>query len=110
MSNLMAFPILALAAVLETGGDALIRTGLHTAGVASKSGLILLGAIVLATYGVAVNAPPWDFGRLLGVYVVLFFLAAQAINVFAFHVALTIPIMVGGTLILAGGMVMTFWR
>jgi len=33
---------------------------------------------VLFAYGGVVNAP-WDFGRLLGVYVVFFFVVAQAI-------------------------------
>jgi hypothetical protein len=57
-----------------------------------------------------VNAPPWDFGRLLGVYVTLFFLVAQAINFFVFGVRPPLPIYVGGSLIITGGLLITLWR
>jgi small multidrug resistance family-3 protein len=57
-----------------------------------------------------VNAPPWDFGRLLGVYVTLFFLVAQVINLFVFGVRPQLPIYVGGSLIIAGGLLITLWR
>ena len=69
----------------------------------------MLGAAVLFSYGITVNAPPWDFGRLLGVYVTLFFLVAQAINWFGFGLQPTLPIIIGGTLIIAGGLTITFW-
>lgn len=110
MSNLVAFLILIVAALLEAGGDAVVRTGLHAQSLAQRTGLIVLGGLVLTAYGVVVNAPPWDFGRLLGVYVALFFLAAQAINFVAFHVTPGTPVLVGGALIIGGGLLMTFWR
>ena len=110
MSNATALLVLLVAALLEAGGDALVRSGLHAAAPAAKVSLILAGGLVLLAYGITVNAPPWDFGRLLGVYVVLFFAAAQAINTFAFQVPLTTPIVAGGALILAGGLLMTFWH
>jgi small multidrug resistance family-3 protein len=69
-----------------------------------------LGAAVLFAYGIVVNSPPWDFGRLLGVYVAMFFPAAQLINWAAFGVRPTLPIGVGGALIAAGGLAITFWR
>ena len=110
MPNLFACLSLAGAALLEAGGDALGRGGLHSHGAAQRIGLIVLGGVGLTTYGVVVNAPPWDFGRLLGVYVALFFLAAQAINLIAFHVRPSPAVMVGGALIIAGGLLMTLWR
>ncbi|HZC17682.1 MAG TPA: hypothetical protein VE309_13060 [Caulobacteraceae bacterium] len=109
MSNLTAFLILAIAALLEAGGDAVVRTGLHSNAAAYRVGLIVFGGLVLTAYGVVVNAPPWDFGRLLGVYVTLFFLAAQIINLFAFHVKPGAPVFVGGALIIVGGLLMTLW-
>jgi hypothetical protein len=57
-----------------------------------------------------VNLPQWDFGKLLGVYVVLFFLFAQIVAKVRFHQAPTTPILVGGALIVAGGAVITFWK
>ncbi len=75
-----------------------------------RIGFLALGSVVLFAYGLTVNAPPWDFGRLLGIYVTLFFLVAQLINWLGFGLQPTLPIMVGGSLILAGGLTVTFWR
>ncbi|HWS97844.1 MAG TPA: hypothetical protein VN620_15365, partial [Candidatus Methylomirabilis sp.] len=60
--------------------------------------------------GLVVNTPPWDFGKLLGLYVVLFFLVAQALAKMRFQQSPTLPIVVGGSLIVAGGAVVTFWK
>jgi small multidrug resistance family-3 protein len=105
-----AFLILLAAAVLEAGGDAIIRRGLHSDALWPRAALIIGGGLVLTLYGVVVNLPPWDFGRLLGVYVTLFFVVAQIINRVAFGIAPSTPILLGGTLIVAGGLLMTFWR
>ena len=75
-----------------------------------RVGFLSLGAATLFAYGVFVNTPSWDFGRLLGVYVAIFFLAAQAINFFAFNVVPGWPVIAGGTLIILGGLLMTFWQ
>jgi small multidrug resistance family-3 protein len=106
----LALLLLLGAAVLEAGGDAIVRRGLHADSAGWRFCLILVGGLVLMAYGVAVNLPPWDFGRLLGVYVTLFFLVAQVINVVAFGVAPSLPIIVGGALVIAGGVVMTVWQ
>lgn len=101
-----AFAILLLAALLEAGGDALVRSGL-------RGGRILglaLGAAVLFAYGVTINLPRWDFGRLLGVYIALFFVVSQVISVWVFHEHLPLSRLLGGTLIVAGGLVITFWK
>jgi small multidrug resistance family-3 protein len=75
-----------------------------------RIGLFLAGAAMLFVYGLSVNAPPWDFGRLLGVYVTLFFVVAQVLNFLVFGVKPDLPILVGGALIVAGGVLMTVWR
>jgi small multidrug resistance family-3 protein len=106
----LAFLLLLGAAVLEAGGDAIVRRGLHAGSLGSRLVLILAGGAVLMAYGVAVNTPPWDFGRLLGVYVVLFFVVAQVINRVVFGVTPSVPVLVGGALVIAGGAVMTVWR
>jgi len=110
MNLITAYLLLLLAAVLEAGGDALVRVGLHSPGTAARIGLFAAGAAVLFAYGVTVNAPPWDFGKLLGVYVTLFFVVAQVINLVFFHVRPDLPIFVGGALIVGGGLVITLWR
>ncbi len=108
--KLLAFATLAMAALLEVGGDALIRTGLHAQLQGRRLGLIALGGLVLTAYGLFVNTPGWNFGRLLGVYVGLFFLAAQLVDLVVFHVRPGPPVLAGGALIVAGGLVMTLWR
>ena len=110
MNLAFAYLLLLVAAVLEAGGDALVRAGLHSSALGNRAAFFATGAMVLFAYALAVNAPPWDFGRLLGVYVTLFFLVAQIINLVVFGVRPQLPIYVGGALIIAGGMLITFWR
>ncbi|RFB81623.1 hypothetical protein [Methylovirgula sp. 4M-Z18] len=110
MGTPLAYGLLLIAACLEAGGDALVRLGLHSHQGAARIGLFLAGAAVLFLYGLCVNAPPWDFGRLLGVYVTLFFVVAQVLNFAMFGVKPDLSILVGGALIFTGGLVMTLWR
>jgi small multidrug resistance family-3 protein len=95
--------LLALAAFLEVGGDALIRLWLREG---SATGLVLGGAALVA-YGLMVNALRWDFGRLLGVYIAVFFVVSQAAAVLIFREPLRWPTLAGGALIVLGGLVMT---
>ena len=60
--------ILIAAAVLEVGGDAVIRLGLR----GGSPAVIVAGGLALGCYGLVVNLVKWDFSRLLGVYVAVF--------------------------------------
>ena len=101
---------LTAAAFLEAGGDAVIRAGLGQDAVAARLAWIVAGAAVLTAYGVLVNQPGWDFGRLLGAYVAVFFVVAQVINAVAFRRLPAPGVLAGGVLIVAGGLVVAFWR
>ncbi len=105
-----AFGVLALAALLEAFGDSLFQSGIYRSAGVARAVFCLFGAVILALYGFTVNLPHWDFGKLLGVYVVLFFLVAQLLAKVRFNQAPTAPIYVGGALITAGGMIIAFWR
>jgi small multidrug resistance family-3 protein len=105
-----AYAVLSLAALLEVSGDACFQSGLYQATGATRGVWFLAGAAVLASYGFFVNLPQWDFGKLLGVYVVLFFVIAQIVAKVRFHQTPTMPILAGGALIVAGGLVMTLWK
>ena len=105
-----AFVVLLIAASLEVFGDACFQSGLYRSTGSTKALWFCGGIAVLAGYGLFVNLPQWDFGKLLGVYVALFFVVAQVVAKVRFGQEPTPPIMVGGALIVAGGMVITFWK
>lgn len=103
--TLAVWALLAVAALLESGGDALIRFGLRGGRWA-----LVLGPAALVLYGFVVNLTRWDFSRLIGVYIAVFFVVSQVIAVLAFRERLQPPAIVGGALIVAGGLVMTLWQ
>jgi small multidrug resistance family-3 protein len=80
VSAAQIFGLLLLAAILEAGGDFLVRSGMYSGSSVRYYGLIITGGVVLATYGYAVNRVTWDFARLLGTYVIVFFLVTQIIG------------------------------
>jgi small multidrug resistance family-3 protein len=102
--------VLLLAAFLEVYGDSCFQQGIHRTGGGARYAVFALGALTLACYGLVVNTPPWDFGKLLGLYVVLFFLVAQALAKIRFQQSPTLPIVVGGALIVSGGAVIMLWK
>ena len=59
---------LLFAALLEVAGDALVRRGVRP----FRWYWFVIGGAVLALYGLFVNQLHWNFGKLLGVYVVFF--------------------------------------
>jgi drug/metabolite transporter superfamily protein YnfA len=60
--ELFAWLIFLAAAVLEVGGDAMVRKGLHGRGAL----FIIPGCLMLGCYGIIVNTVRWDFSKLLG--------------------------------------------
>lgn len=105
-----AMLLLICAAVLEAGGDALMRLGLRSPTHMRGALFFILGGLVLTVYGYTVNTPPWDFGRLLGVYVVFFFILAQVISWLGFGQKPTPMMLVGGALIMVGGWIVSMAR
>jgi small multidrug resistance family-3 protein len=104
MSKYVSVLLLIGAALLEAGGDWIVRTGMRASSW-QRALWYAMGAAVLFAYGWTVNRPPWKFGELLGLYVVFFFLTAQAISYFVLKEALPRPVLVGGALIVSGGLV-----
>lgn len=96
---LSAIALLA-AAFLEISGDALTRIGLR-----GRPIFLAGGAILLFTYGVLVNQGQLDFGRLMGVYIAVFFVVSQAVAFAFFRDVPDFKTILGGVLILAGGAV-----
>ena len=107
MSRATALIVLLLAAALEAGGDALVRHGLQASAATTRAAFFVLGAAVLFAYGYVVNRPPWDFGKLLGIYVVFFFVVAQAISWLVFGQRPSGVTLLGGAFIVAGGVIIS---
>lgn len=102
--------VLTFAAFLEAWGDSFFQVGFYRSSGVGRMLAFAAGAVVLASYGAVVNVPRWDFGKLLGVYVVLFFLVAQVLARVRFGQSPTLPIYAGGALIVSGGLVIAFWQ
>jgi uncharacterized membrane protein len=107
MTRITAILLLFVAALLEAGGDALMRVGLNKSQIWQRLLFFALAGAVLFAYGATVNAPPWNFGKLMGIYVVFFFLIAQLISWLVFKETPTLPLCVGGALIVVGGIVVS---
>jgi len=107
-----AHPIvfLLIATVLEVGGDAIIRSGIYSHTGLMRLGLFLLGALLLFGYGSFLNLAPFEFGQVVGLYIATLFVVWQIINFVAFRAAPTLPILLGGALIVAGGAIVSFWK
>ena len=105
-----AFGVLSLAAFLEVYGDSFFQASFYRSSGFGRVVAFAAGMAVLAAYGSVVNVPRWDFGKLLGIYVALFFVMAQIVARVRFGQEPTPPIYAGGALIVAGGMVIAFWK
>ncbi|MDP9083984.1 MAG: hypothetical protein M3N50_09490 [Pseudomonadota bacterium] len=102
--------LLVIATVLEVSGDAVVRTAIyHHVGMV-RLALFLAGALLLFGYGSFLNLAPLEFGKVVGLYVATLFVVWQVINFLAFRSLPTLPILVGGVLIIVGGAVITFWK
>ena len=91
-------------ALLEVGGDAVVRRGLRGTNVI----IILAGGLMLAAYGLLVNMVRWDFSKLLGVYVAIFALVSVMCGRFVFGESIPNSTWAGLAIIIAGGMVIQF--
>jgi small multidrug resistance family-3 protein len=100
---------LLIAAALEAGGDAVVRQGLYNGVGLSRLALIGAGGLILLGYGTFLNTAPVDFGRVVGLYIAMLFVVWQIINFLIVRALPSIPVCVGGLLVVAGGMIVTLW-
>jgi small multidrug resistance family-3 protein len=108
--DLKIFLFLIVATALETFGDAIVRIGIGQTAWLPRSGLFLAGALLLFGYGVSLNLAPIEFNRVVGLYVAILFIMWQVVNLIVFRSPPGMPILLGGALIVAGGLVVTFWE
>jgi drug/metabolite transporter superfamily protein YnfA len=102
--NYLAWLVFVGAALLEVGGDAIVRKGLR----GKVLFLMLAGCCVLGAYGVVVNIVRWDFSRLLGVYVAVFAVVSVLFGRLVFKESIPGATWIGLLVIVTGGMIIQF--
>ena len=107
-----ALALLIVATVLEVSGDATVRLALHgkAAALPVRLGLYALGAALLFGYGTFLNRAPLEFRDVVGLYIATLFVVWQIVNFIFFRTLPTLPTLAGGALIVAGGLIVSFWR
>ena len=111
----MKLPLTALVFVLaatvsEAAGDALLRVAIHSHAWPIRVGYFAVGAMLLTMYGTSLNIAPVEFGKVVGLYVALLYIVFQITNYLAFKAKPTLPVLVGGTLVVAGGLIVMLWQ
>ena len=101
---LIAWAIFLTAALLEVGGDLVIRKGLKSGTWTS----IVFGCAMLAAYGLVVNLVKWDFSKLLGVYVAVFAVVSVMAGRILFRETIAPATWVGLGMIVAGGLAIQY--
>jgi hypothetical protein len=104
------FLLLFVAAMLEVWGDAYFQAAVHRSSGVSRWAYSVAGVVILSLYGLSVNLPSWNFGKLLGVYVFFFYISAQIVARIRFKEPITLPAVIGALFFAAGGAVLTFWK
>ena len=108
----VAYPLglLLLATLLEVTGDAVVRMAIYQYAGIIRLGLFVGGAALLLGYGSFVNLAQIDFNHVVGLYIATLFIVWQAISFVAFRSVPNLPIVCGGGLIIAGGLIVSFWK
>jgi hypothetical protein len=110
LRQMPAWAFLIVATSLEVTGDAIVRMAIYNHVGIARLGLMLAGALLLFGYGFSLNLAPVEFGRVVGLYILTLFIVWQVVNGIAFRTLPTIPILLGGALIITGGLIVTFWQ
>ena len=110
LRHLPVWAFLLIATTLEVSGDAVVRMAIYNHAGIARIGLMLSGAALLFGYGFALNLAPVEFGRVVGLYIATLFVVWQIITFIAFRTLPNFQILIGGTLIVAGGLIITYWK
>ena len=108
-ATMPAIVFLLIATIVEVSGDALVRKALYEHVGLARIGLVLAGGGLLLAYGLTLNLAPVSFARVVGLYIATLFVVWQVINTIAFRTVPPLPVLAGGLLIVAGGLIVTFW-
>jgi drug/metabolite transporter (DMT)-like permease len=101
---------LLIATILEATGDAIIRKSIYNHTGTARIAFALLGMVLLFGYGFFLNLAPVEFGQVVGLYIATLFVVWQVVAYISFKTVPSLPVMVGGVLVVAGGLIITFWK
>ncbi|HZE43746.1 MAG TPA: hypothetical protein VE058_08185 [Steroidobacteraceae bacterium] len=110
LQNVYPIVFLIAATTLEVSGDAIVRLAIYDHVGAYRVALFVAGAGLLLGYGTLLNLAPFEFGQVVGIYIATLFVIWQIINFAFFRTLPTMPTVVGGALVVAGGAIITFWK
>ncbi len=113
LNALQSIPIpllLLVATTLEVSGDAAVRAAIYQHTGIGRVALLLAGAALLLGYGSFLNTAPVAFNRIVGLYIATLFVIWQIISFVVFRTLPGLPVWAGGALVVAGGLIITFWR
>jgi hypothetical protein len=110
LQGIPAIVLLLAATILEVSGDAVVRTAIYNHVGLARAGLFFAGAALLFGYGTLLNLAPFEFGQVVGLYLATLLVVWQVVNFVAFRSLPTLPIILGGSLVIAGGAIITFWK
>jgi len=108
--DIRIFLYLIIATTLETFGDAIVRIGIGQTAWLPRGGLFAAGALLLFGYGFSLNLAPIEFNRVVGLYIATLFIVWQIVNLIVFRDPPAMPVLFGGLFIVAGGLIVTFWK
>ncbi len=109
LRNIHPIFFLLVATTIEVSGDAIVRMGIYNYAGAYRFALFAAGMLLLFGYGFFLNLAPVEFRQVVGLYIATLFVVWQVINFVFFRTLPTMPILAGGTLIVSGGLIVTFW-
>jgi|SRR5205085_1055449 len=111
LQNIHPVFFLIVATTLEVSGDAIVRIALydHPGVTLIRMALFAVGSALVFGYAVFLNLAPLEFREVVGLYIATLFIVWQVINFAFFRTLPTPPILIGGTMIVIGGLVVSLW-
>ncbi|QQL50610.1 hypothetical protein [Mucilaginibacter ginkgonis] len=110
MKNIHPIFFLIIATALEVSGDAIIRRSIYNETGTARIAWAALGAILVFAYGVFLNLAPLEFGKVVGLYIATLFVMWQIITYISTKEIPSMPVLLGGLLIVSGGLIVSFWK
>jgi small multidrug resistance family-3 protein len=104
------FLFVLMATIFEAFGDAVVRVALNHSSILPRIGIYLIGGVLLTLYGTSLNLAPVDFAAATGMYIATLFVVFQITNYLFFRAIPTPAVLLGGTLVVAGGLIVSVWR